>query len=116
VIVESKTEILNEFRNQIETKGVGVYTSEKYVKWKRKQTGISPKFDGKNVDLWLTGKWSKSLQIGVTDTQFEIYTHDEKDKYLENRYGKQIHEISDETAKKLRPKLQKKLIQKLKSK
>ena len=113
-IVEKKAEIIAEFRNQILTTGVGQYNSERYVKWKRKQQGISPKFDGRRVDLWLTGYWSNSLQIGVNNKQFEVYSHDKKDKHLQAMYGKKIHILCDATARKLRPNLTKKLIEKLK--
>ncbi|MDR2511956.1 MAG: hypothetical protein LBC89_05810, partial [Bacteroidales bacterium] len=104
VAEQRKEAINNQIRIQLEqqhTSGnnlkIGVYESKKYVRWKNKQPDISPFFNSKDVDLFLTGAFQKKIRTSVNGDEYDITSDDKKTEFLKERYGSEILELSDES-------------------
>jgi len=72
---------------------LGGYQDAFYEELKK---GLNPQLNGK-VDLYLTGDFYSGFYVQVDDTEFIIGSTDEKSQKLENKYGKWIFGLTDES-------------------
>ena len=72
---------------------LGGYQSVFYEEIKK---GLNPQLNGK-VDLYLTGDFYNGFYVRVEDTEFIIGSTDGKSQELENKYGKAIFGLTDES-------------------
>jgi hypothetical protein len=72
---------------------LGGYQSQFYEDLKK---GMNPQLGGL-VDLNLTGDFYGGFYVRVEDTEFIIGSTDEKSQELENKYGKDIFGITDDS-------------------
>lgn len=72
---------------------LGGYRAVWYEELKR---GLNPQLDGL-VDLNLTGDFYGGFYVSVEDTEFIIGSTDQKSQELENKYGKAIFGLTDES-------------------
>jgi len=72
---------------------LGGYFSQAYEDLKK---GLNPQLGGL-VDLNLTGDFYGGFYVSVGDTEFVIGSTDEKSQQLENKYGKWIFGLTEES-------------------
>ena len=105
-IFDSSKDIIEDFKtmqldygfiseNGMETRNL--YNDDDYAAFKLDV--VNPKAKG-FVDLKYTGDFYKGMYMDITSEGFKINSHDHKTDHLVKKYGSNIFELSDKTAKR----------------
>lgn len=108
VVSENVDALVLELRDQLERRHqkksglIGEYKSGSYVSWKSKRATKSKFFNGKEVDLFLTGQFQESIIITVDGDKYNIDSTDFKKEFLTAMYGEDILAFNEESLQELR--------------